>query len=531
LLVGAGLFLSIGCGDDDGKNTTEGLPSTSDGGPSEAGPTHVDASGPDVAVRSDAGPAVIPGQDATLPPGCPLLVNDRDCDKTKRPIVFVHGTTANGESFSHPAMLLASNGYCPDRIRAVEYHSLIGAMVATADAGAADAGARDGGQLQGLDGGLGGIDGGSADSSVSDAAAAPNADSEARYRGAKLDIDRVIEELRRETGADKVDLAGHSQGSGHGARYTRENPDKVAHYIHLAGGQLEANPGGVPTLCLSSTGDRPVTCKTTKNVTFQEVTLDHAAVSSSTEAAVEIYKFLNEDREPKYKEVQCGEPIVLEGRAPTFGDNTFLVGSKIEVYELGAEPRLRGTPAKTFEIGADGNFGPWEAKRGVAYEFKMIAPPGNARRPRRTYMRPFTRSDRLLRFNFESLDPVASGTGSKVNYGPDHSVLVVRRRQKAFLFGRDVLKIDGFDAINAQNARQRSVICALYLYDSGPMSMGPGDKVSNGGSVIRATFLESSDIYMQAATPAFINVMFNGETLRVPNWPSATEGMSLVLVD
>jgi hypothetical protein len=110
-------------------------------------------------------------------------------------------------------------------------------------------------------------------------------------------------------------------------------------------------------------------------------------------------------------------------------------------------------------------------------------------------------------------------------------VLVVRRRQKAFLFGRDVLKIDGFDAINAANARPRTTTCALYLYDSGPMGKGLGDKVSNGGSVINATFVDSSDIYMQAETPAYINVMFNGETLRVPNWPSANDGMSLVLVD
>jgi hypothetical protein len=36
---------------------------------------------------------------------------------------------------------------------------------------------------------------------------------------------------------------------------------------------------------------------------------------------------------------------------------------------------------------------------------------------------------------------------------------------------------------------------------------------------------------MQTQTPAFINVTFNGETLKIPNWPSAEQGMSLVLVD
>ena len=522
LLLAAGLWLATGCGDDEDGPGMEQLPATgSDAALSDGGVGMLpDAGGSDAGTSS--------GQDAALPPGCPVLVNDKDCDKSKRPIVFVHGTTANGESFAHPALLLASNGYCPDRIRAVEYHSLIGFAPAATDAGVGDAGAR--APISGLDGGAG-LDASTPLAPGGDAATMAIANNELRYGGAKADIDRVIEQLRRETGFDKVDLAGHSQGSGHGARYARENPDKVAHYVHLAGGELAENPGGVPTLCLSSIGDRPVTCKTTKNVTFGEMTIDHAAVSSSTESFREIYKFLNEEREPQYDKVQCGDPIVLEGRAPTFGDNKVLVGSKIEVYELGSDPRTRGAPVKTFDIAADGNFGPWEAKRGVAYEFKMVPPPGDTRRPRHAYMQPFTRSDRLLRFSFESFDPTASATGKRVNYGPGHAVLNVRRRQKAFLFGRDVLKIDGFDAINAANARPRLVVCSLYLFDSGPMAMGPGDRQSDGGSVIRATFMDSSDIYMQAETPAFIHVMFNGETLKIPNWPSADQGMSLVLVD
>ena len=54
------------------------------------------------------------------------------------------------------------------------------------------------------------------------------------------------------------------QGGGHGGTYTAENPDKVAHYINLAGADLAADPGGVPTLNLSSIGDRPVDAGTAR---------------------------------------------------------------------------------------------------------------------------------------------------------------------------------------------------------------------------------------------------------------------------
>jgi pimeloyl-ACP methyl ester carboxylesterase len=467
----------LACNEDDGTSTIDQSPAIGTAGTSGA----------------------TAGNSGNTSAACPVMVNDADCDKTRRPIVFVHGTVANGESFAHPALLLASNGYCPDRIRAVEYHSLIAAPCAD---GAATC--------------------------------AFSLDREATYAGAKLAIDQAIAKLLAETGADKVDLLGHSQGSGHGSRYTGENPDKVAHYVHLAGGQLEVDPGGVPTLCLSSTGDRPVTCKTTQNFTFQDETLDHAAVSSSTESFVEIFKFLNDGKVPQYDTVQCGDPITLEGRAPTFGDNTFLPGSKVEVYELETtgNPTMRGAPTKSFEIGADGNFGPWEAHRGATYEFKLVPPPGDSRRPRHIYMQPFTRSDRLLRFNFETKDSTASATSKQVNYADSHAVFVARRRQKAFLFGRDTLTVDGFAAINELNAAARTVTCALYLYDKSLTELpGPGDGVSMGGSIIKGTFVNSADVFMPSSPPAFMKVVFNGVTTLVPNWSSGSGGMSLVLLD
>jgi hypothetical protein len=94
------------------------------------------------------------------------------------------------------------------------------------------------------------------------------------------------------------------------------------------------------------------------------------------------------------------------------------------------------------------------------------------------------------------------------------------------LYGRDSLKIDGFEVISAENARNRAVTCALYLYDAPPF-----DHASSGASIVKARFVDSADVFMPTMTPAFITVDFNGRKLRIPNWPSASEGLSMVLVD
>ena len=210
---------------------------------------------------------------------------------------------------------------------------------------------------------------------------------------------RLIDLLLAQTGADRVDLIGHSQGSSHASRYVAQHAGKIAHYVHIGGGQLAQDPGGVPTLCLSSTGDRPVKCATTKNTILQDAQMDHFALCSSAAAFKEMYAFFYDaEREPAHDRVQCGDPIVIEGKAVTFGDNERMLGATIEVYELGESPRERGKPVTTLHVREDGSVGPWTARRGVAYEWKQLPPAGDAHAPRYSYFQPFVRSDRLVRF-------------------------------------------------------------------------------------------------------------------------------------
>lgn len=410
---------------------------------------------------------------------CPVMVNDTDCDRDHPPIVFVHGNASSGDGFSHAAQLFASNGYCALRIHAIDYDAIT------------------------------------------------RNNDQAAYAAVEAQLNQVLAELNDKFGATKIDLVGHAQGAAYAARYVANHKDKVAHYVHIAGGVLLSNPGGVPTLCLSSTGDRPVACETTANVTFANETMDHFAVLSSSDSFREMYAFLNDGTRPVSDTVQCGDPVVLEGRALAFGDNERMAGGVVEVYELGAgaDPRARATPVTTLQIRDDGGVGPWTARPDVAYEFKLVVKAGDGRPTRYVYYPPFKRSDRMLRFTFESRNEAALATSRMANLSDATAALWIRRRQGAFLAGRDELMVDGRPAVNADDAMARATVTGLFVLDQN------GDMQSNGGSVIRETFVSGTDMYLQTAAPAWIDVSLNAEHLRVPNWPSLTGGLSIVWVD
>jgi hypothetical protein len=195
------------------------------------------------------------------------------------------------------------------------------------------------------------------------------------------------------------------------------------------------------------------------------------------------------------------------------------------VYELGVDPRTRTTPVTTLEIREDGGVGPWTARPDVAYEFKLVVKAGDGRPTRYVYYPPFKRSDRMLRFTFESRNEAALATSRMANLSDATAALWIRRRQGAFLAGRDELMVDGRPAVNADDAMARATVTGLFVLDQN------GDMQSNGGSVIRETFVSGTDMYLQTAAPAWIDVSLNAEHLRVPNWPSLTGGLSIVWVD
>jgi pimeloyl-ACP methyl ester carboxylesterase len=402
---------------------------------------------------------------------CSVEVRDVDCNKSERPIVFVHGTYGSGDNIANVALLFGSNGFCQDRFVAVEYNSL-------------------GGNPQ-----------------------------------AKLD--GLIDKVLADSGQDKVELMGHSQGTRHCYDYLADpvHAAKVAHYVHLAGGARPAPPAGVPTLSLASNSDTLLGAAgvsgAERSIVFE--TQDHFAVASSAESFVAIYNYLR-GQDPKYREVQCGAAMVtLEGISESFADNIPVPGT-LEVHLLGDSPRERGAPTASLTIGADGVIAPFQVQRLVPYEFRALDLAGKI--VGHQYFAPFLRSNRLLRFLGPSTGLARIVTDAVVK--DDRHVAVVGRYM-AGAFRKDLgdsLTADGVEVLNDAIAAAATSTVGLFMFDANLNGQTDAGALT---AYAVTPFVKGTDVFLQATTPAFIEMKLNGKTLKVPNWPSASEGQTLFM--
>jgi hypothetical protein len=505
---------AAGCGNSDSA-------SPSDGGPSDGAITVSDAGASDATYTSDVS---IP-----TPAACTTVVKDSDCDKSLRPFVFVHGTYGSGDNFSHVAALLASNGYCADRIVAVEYNSL-------------------------------------GDS--------PGNDCSGKSPQGCGKIDAVINQVLAANPAfTQVDLAGHSQGTSHCGTYLGLHPEKVAHYFNFSGTPDVKNVqtlslsslhdiGGHPNHATTSTGSICVDSQdggiedaggsetgagdggapgcTVTQVTFTDQ--DHFAVAASRDSFIQVYRYLN-GKDPQYTDVQCGDdPVTIEGLAETFADNVPVSG-KIEVREV-STPRAAGMPEQVVTGDANGHFVA-TLKRNVFYEFAGYD--GSGKLVGYQYFTPFKRTNRLVRFLSPASSSdgtlvggvVASMTTDKATRSANSSTVIARWSGGAFRQDLGAsLKIDGSEVLTSANTGTQAFMNSSLT--GGVVGLFMEDKNKNGksdlGIVDSAPFIAFTDVYIAAKTPDLVDLKLTagsedpavvGSEMVISNWPSSNSLVSV----
>ena len=422
------------------------------------------------------GAAPITTPEPTTLEACGAIVDDAACDKTLRPFVFIHGTFGSATEVSNIAHLFGSNGYCQDRFVAIEYDSLV-------------------------------------------------------ERNPADRLSELVDKVLADTGFDQVDLAGHSQGTGHACTYLSDpaRAAKVAHYINFSG---VCAGSGVPTLSISSQNDlRGGTIHpTADNVTkVTHVNEDHVAIAGSRLSFIEVYKYLM-GKEPQYTTIQCGpEMITVDGKVVTFGDNVPRANSTVDVFEIDAlaKPRERGTPVMTINADALGHINA-KLKRNVYYEFRVRDADGT--HLGYGYPPPFRRSNYLLRLLTPSTNPTVAGqTTDKVVRGPNHAGLVFRYMAGALRpdWGNS-LKIDGVEVLSAENAPRNASRVGLFMYDADQNGQ------TSLGLVFALSFVGATDVYVDTSTPRWMKIEWTNEenrsmVMKVPNWPSDESLASIVL--
>jgi pimeloyl-ACP methyl ester carboxylesterase len=523
------------------------------GGDDSASPVTADAGKTDAAVNAavpDAGSDATYTSDVSIPTtgpttaACATVVDEASCDKTLRPFVFVHGTYGSGSQFAHIAELLASNGYCPERIVSVEYNSL-------GDKPGADCAVGDGG--------------------VNTPQGCGN-------------IDAVVTKiLAANPGFTQVDMAGHSQGTSHVGTYIGLHADKIAHYVNFSGvpdvlgvQTLSLSSlidiGGKPNHAMTSTGSicpapgdagvpeggaagdaspdagladgaapeaGTAPCNVTQ-VTFPNMV--HYTLSTSKDSFIQVYRFLN-GKDPRYTDVQCGpDPVTVEGIAETFADNVPVPG-KVEVRAISSTPRPTTTPDMVLTLDAKGHFAA-QLKRNVFYEFAGYDATGKL--TNHQYFTPFKRTNRLVRFLSPSSSKsssvgalIAASSTDKATKDPNSSTIVVLWAGGAFRQDLGAsLKVNGTEVLTPENAGATALMNSSL--GGGVSALFMEDKNKNGktdlGLVDSAAFIAFTDVFIDAKTPNLVELTFtpgSEDTTVVDqkavfsNWPSTNQIINL----
>lgn len=405
-----------------------------------------------------------------------------------RPVVFVHGGAGSGAQFESQAQRLTSNGY-PDELIAVhEYDSTF----------------------------------------------ANNTQEEVQ-----AGLDRLIDRLRDETGADQVDLLGHSLGTGISQSYLRSSPEraaKVAHYVNIDGAAGADLPGGVPTLAVWGEGNQDREIVGAEN--RYDPDQSHVQVATSAETFAQFYEFLT-GRRPRTTDVvpERADRIRLSGEANVFPTNLGAAGATLEIWKVDGDTgeRIGRRPRATYEIGEDGAWGPFRAEGNVHYEFALERDTGTTHH---FYYQPFFRSDHLIR-----LLTSEPGTGIDLlrDQSERHSTLTIVRYKELWGDqgdGNDVLTVDGQPVLNEATAPRSERVNAVMVVDDG--SDGVTDLQTPIADISALPFIAGVDAFLPAATPPDDSIgvemtarAADGETeaINVPNWASSDHHVSIAFRD
>jgi triacylglycerol esterase/lipase EstA (alpha/beta hydrolase family) len=400
----------------------------------------------------------------------------------QNPILFVHGIEGSGAQFESQNMRFMSNGYPRRWLDEVDYNS----TRAVADKSEVD-----------------------------------------------QQIDDAIAALKQRTGRSKVDVVAHSLGTSvmydyltNGAMAAQRRAN-VAHYINVDG--QSQNPG-VPTLAVwAGRGTPGRHMDGAQNVTIPNQT--HVQTCTSAESFLAYYKFLVGHR-PAHDIVPQSGAIQVAGKALNFPQNSGLLGGTVQVWRVNADGvRTTASPRASIAItdGSTGGgaWGPVTVQSGQRYEFALVRP---GLPTLHIYYEPFVRSDYTLRL-------LASPAVETYAGNRPGSMSAVNIRYKE-LWGdqgaqNDRLLIDGVNICNATLCPISKQVNAFFAFDrnrDGQTDLSSPDPVL--GSL---PFIQGADVHTPASSAhngtATWQLDSRGggpvRTLKVPNWDSTTDGVTL----
>lgn len=349
-------------------------------------------------------------------------------------------------------------------------------------------------------------------------------------------LDEFVDATLEQFGVEQVYLVGHSRGTMTSSMYLSD-PDrlaKVAKYISLDGGPCSA--------------DLTIPCINPNQAMLPGQ--KHVEVATSKECFEIQYEFLVGEAPRIVDIVNQSSPVVLKGRAVNFPANTAREGATLEFWEVDPETgrRTQDEPIDSFEIGADGFWGPVTVSPDKHYELLLYSLETGLYH--HFYPQPFLRTSYLERL---LSGPPDSPSRQNSNLGEGHTAITAMRMRE--WLPSDILEVS--EESDSGDLDKINVITEDNVPPpAAASSIGIGEPIAiflqDGAATPQQTTLEllpwfgdqffqtGIDVYMPAADPPDGTITLTNmprgdtskpQTLVVPNWPSDVHTVMAVFSD
>lgn len=410
-----------------------------------------------------------------------------DLNTDRLPVLFIHGGAGSASQFESQAQRFRVNGYPASHVAVFEY-----------------------------------------DSSALSAALGAQPPNTGPLLALLPQVNEVIDQVLLSTGAEKVNLLGHSMGTLVSQAFLT-NPAhsaKVAHYVSLDGRGADALPGNVPTLAIWGEYVERTVVGGENLYPSPEDPVGHIEAATAADSFAAIYRFFNDEAPATQRIPEAGSDHVwLAGKASLFPQNTGASGVQLEIYDLDpvSGARLSDTPLYQQEIGDSGEWGPLQVQKGASVEYALLH---GSNQDQYFYREPYNQDSLLVRLNTSRPD---EGVGRLFARSANHTNLMIGRDME--FWGdqgdnNDSLTINNREVISDFLAPLSHRLSVLFIHDR------DSDRQSNltrPDPVFSALpFMSGMDMYLPASATGSgtIEVRLKSrhggadQVLNVPDWPS-----------
>ena len=411
----------------------------------------------------------------------PSFVSNAQCDPTVRPVIFVHGFLASGDTWSNAAHFFKENGYCDNQLYAFDWNSVSG-----------------------------------------------------NGKSNELALVQLIDRVLTTTGAQQVDLVGHSAGGGlvRGLLKDSAQAKKVGRYVHI-GSRKWTNPyawfPNEKCMNIFSSSDRVAgngagAVEGAVNVALTDE--DHYQVATSKRALNAMYNFLSSDNKNTSLNKTAEATVRIAGKAVLLGDNAPIKEASITIYAIDKKTgqRKKNTAGIQLKTALTGQWGPAKLSRGVPYEIEL-APSDTSKKKISYYFGSFMHDDALVYLRGFPEGSRMSALLGKIPQEKDQSALVIYSAAGAMIGGRDSVTVNSIPICSSILTPASRTVITSFVFDD-------GDGVSSGQVLKQyasAPFIGGVDLLLPAKKHEVHRIYYNGQIIHIPGVPSSDRILLAVL--